>query len=190
MLALAVSGCASHNMQKWSLNSPAFGSKAVPGKPIVFGTIEPTVDSWGMGSVRGQVIFELQDPDPNDVGTAGVRKYFHLRQNYELTATKPGRYTLSSFAAQQESTSYDFAKWRNDRNNRYGTFEVRESEVIYVGHLVIDPDGEVLKMRVDDRFEQFKQTLPPNLANRIQKRLILFPATYAFPHGQWKSYKR
>jgi hypothetical protein len=62
---------------------------------------------------------------------------------------------------------------------------VKPGEVIYIGHLVMDPQEMTLKMRVEDRFDEMKTKLPPELASRIVKRLIALPPSITFDSKEY-----
>jgi len=67
--------------------------------------------------------------------------------------------------------TWDIGAWM--RPEPTGTFKLAAGEVIYIGHLVFEPgnsvfggseDNKVLKIRVEDRFDEYRAELPPAFA--------------------------
>jgi hypothetical protein len=140
----------------------------------VFGTVGYT-DMFNMAPPL--IYFEIRDK-PTD---AANRTQMLLSDDMNLAGTWPGSYSLATLYLPANLQSYTYPGWRGGEARSVGRFDVAPGEVIYIGNLVFRPHGEVVRMEVEDHFDEFKRRLPPDIAARIQKRLIQVPATYEFP---------
>lgn len=180
---LAISGCAmqTQNIQKHLLNAPAIGPKASTTRGVVIGTVDEKA-MFGFLPDGMQVIFKSTEPDPNLKDPTGQVKTFYqlIENNLDLAATIPGTYYLQSLVVNSTITSYNFASWNKQMENRYGSFVLGAGEVIYIGNIKLAPKGMTLRMQVEDRFDEMKGTLPPELAGKMVKKLLLLPESITF----------
>jgi hypothetical protein len=182
-LLLALSGCATQNLQKHLLNAPAIGPEASPTRGVVFGTIDSKTTALGFIPDKMQVSFKNSQPNPSlkDPTTGEVKTTYQLIEgNLDLAATIPGIYYLQGLLVNTTITNYDFASWNKRMGNRYGYFALNPGEVIYIGNLKLDPEGMTIHMQVEDRFDEMKAKLPPELGNKMVKKLLLLPESITF----------
>jgi hypothetical protein len=179
---LLLSGCETANIQKWSLNAPAIGPRASASRGTVIGSVESNTKVLGIVPSDMQVFFVVKNPDQKNLNSENrIRDTFTLvNDNLELAATQPGVYALQNVSVVSPLTAYGLGGWRNPDGKAIGVFSVDPGEVIYIGHLVLDPEGMILHLRVDDKFDEMRAKLPQELATRMVKRLISVPSSVTF----------
>lgn len=138
-----------------------FGPAA--GQAAVFGTKN-----------RGQLTFAFETS--GDAGHQATA--FQVDKSLTSAGTRPGRYALKFVFFSGTMRAYDIGGW--SRSSPVGVIEVKPDEVIYIGDVTVKPQGMILQMTVNDRFEEFRAKLPPALQSKIKKRIIELPATLTF----------
>lgn len=87
----------------------------------------------------------------------------------------PGHYRVS-FVEFGNRTSYGI----NENDSDIGSFDVAPGEIVYLGHITFIPAGRTLSVVVQDRFEEMRASVAPELRDRMRKRLVRFPAHFEF----------
>ena len=165
--------------RKWRLNEPAVGPKANPNHGVALATLGKSDRTAGLFPGTPQISFKLEgvvDPGPP---APPPPDFYSLSANLKEAATLPGRYWINAFHLPALAKSYVFESEKHPPEERIG-FTLAPGEVIYLGHVDFRPEGPILKLSVSDRFEEFRAKLPPELAGRIQKRLLVVPPTLQF----------
>lgn len=134
-------------------------------------------DGWVLGTTnRGRVNFVMLGRNPAKPHFSG----FHLRGDLKGGGIPAGRYMIGGWFFNSTITSYSIIGALYGAGDGVGEVEVKPGEAVYIGHLVFDRDGQTVRLRVEDRFEQTRAGLPQPLAARLQKRLITLPASLSF----------
>ena len=105
---------------------------------------------------------------------------FHLRGDGKAGGVPAGRYMIGGWFFNSTISSFSVIGALYGGQDGVGEVEVRPGEAVYIGHLVFDRNGDTVRFRVEDRFEQLRAKLPARLAARVQKRLITLPASLDF----------
>jgi hypothetical protein len=194
LVSLALCGWGSASFARnWALNGPAEEPPIAADRGVILGTIEETVRTLGIISNAPQVQFMIKEPIAGLLTKDGLPKTnFHFDfDDHELASAPPGDYALKSVHWSSEMVTWVIGAW--ERPEPVGTFKLAAGEVIYIGHLVLEPgnkifgpseDNKLLKMRVEDRFEEYRRELPPHLRDVVQKRLIVLPPEMEFPNSK------
>jgi hypothetical protein len=180
-------GCATHSIDEYYLDAPAVGPQASFQRGVVIGSMESNHKALGLFKGTLRIFFKIDLADANTVDPNGEpKRLFELFDDrLDKAATEPGRYHLFSVIDGPTLDGYIFESWNKANGYAYGGFAVKPGEVIYIGHLVMDPQEMTLKMRVEDRFDEMKTKLPPELASRIVKRLIALPPSITFDSKEY-----
>ncbi len=144
---------------------PGTGQKIAASDALVLGTTN-----------QGRVNFVMIGRNPDKPHFSG----FHLRGDGKAGGVPAGRYMIGGWFFNSTISSYSLIGALYGGQDRVGEIAVGPGEAIYIGHLVFDRDGETVRFRVEDRFEQLRAKLPAPLAARVQKRLITLPASLDF----------
>jgi hypothetical protein len=180
--------------EQWAVNGPSEDPPVPPDRGVILGTVGKTVKTLGIISRPLFLQFVIKDFAPDQVTPRGdARRFYFDHDDYELASAPPGEYALKSAHWSSEMVTWELGGW--DTPSPAGTFKLAPGEVIYIGHLVIEPgnsiygpseDNKLLTMHVEDRFEEYRKELPPHLRDVVQKRLITLPAQIEFPHSERK----
>jgi hypothetical protein len=184
--------------EQWAVNGPSEDPPVPTDRSVILGTVGKTVKTLGIISRPLFLQFVSKDSGSDQTNPRGGPKSFYFdHDGYELASAPAGEYALKSVHWSSEMVTWELGGWSSA--SPAGTFKLAPGEVIYVGHLVIEPgnsiygpseDNKLLVMRVEDRFEEYRKELPPHLRDVVQKRLITLPAQIEFPHAERKVMSR
>jgi hypothetical protein len=180
-------------IQDWGLNGPSEDPPVPADRGVILGTVANTVKTLGLISQPLRLQFVIKEPAPGQFAPDGMPKarFYFDYDDHEQASAPPGEYALSSAHWSSEVVTWQIGGWL--RAEPVGAFKLAAGEVIYIGHLVIEPgntifggskDNKLLKMTVEDRFEEYRKELPPHLRDVVQKRLITLPAEIVFEHAE------
>jgi hypothetical protein len=146
----------------------ATGPKSLPENGVVLCTVQPT-DFTLVAPTSPDIVFSREEGG----------KQFRLTSKPQRSATAPGVYALSQYARPPNSQYYGFDPWKLPPDARI-SFSVASGEVIYIGHIDIRAKGSVLSIEVSDRLSDLRSKIPPELADKVQTRLLQAPPTVLF----------
>lgn len=120
-----------------------------------------------------QKLKTAKDEGARTIGLGG----FKLLESRNWAAVPPARYALYKYLGRDRKVA-DMQGWGRRDGKAYMVFDVNPGEAVYLGHIRAEIlENGLLTVVVEDRFEAFRASLPPELQARVQKRLLRAPST-------------
>jgi hypothetical protein len=177
--ALGLAGCATYDQNTRASGLNMIVDEALAGgNAAAFITLAWTDNVLGVPS-EPIITFQRKGPftTPN-----GERVTWEASDDLNLAGITPGDYALLTDHRPPTVTTYNIGGWANPAP--VASFSVTAGEVVYLGHLRMGARGPVLRPSVEDKFDEFKGKLRPDLAAKLQKRLVSVPEVIQFGPAQ------
>lgn len=202
-MALLLAACAGGSKEPVTLSQAIKAQAESPDRALVFATYQEDEDADGIGDVMKGILFGGQKTvsgivfagSPYDLNNKNPSREFYVLENsagrdvvpvsqgkFNIMETKnwayvyPTKYALYALIG-KHSKAADMGGWMRSDRMAYLVFDVRPGEVLYLGHIRTNWRNEMnIEFAVEDRFEEFRQTLPESIRHRLQKRVLKAPA--------------
>lgn len=202
IMVLLLGACASGAKEPVTLGQAIKAQTENPERALVFATYQEGEDG-GVGEVVKAMLFGNRKNVPG-IAFAGTpydlnnknpsREFYMLEKNvgkdvipvaqgtFSIMETKnwayvyPTKYALYLLISKDHKTA-NMGGWVRSDRMAYLVFDVRPGEAVYLGHIRTDwRDDMHIEFAIEDRFEEFRQTLPESIRHRLQKRVLKAPA--------------
>jgi len=173
------------------------------GRAIVFATYQEGEDDLGVGAVAKALLFGnrenvpgiIFDGSPYDQNNKSPHRGLHVLEayvgkdvipayqgNFSIMGNKnwayvyPTKYAASTVISKHQKAAR-IGGWTRKNKKAYLVFDVQPGEMLYLGHIRTNwVSDENIGFIVEDKFEEFRHSLPETIRHRVHKRLLKAPA--------------